>query len=118
MMEMLALLFGLFLLLMIILYRHALQELRALKFSKQSLSTKYGKMTEQFMPFMKDYPYDSQKFRFIGTPIDGIQFEPDKVVFVEFKTGSSNLSAKQKAIKDLVLDKKVEFREVRIDDRL
>lgn len=39
---------------------------------KQSLATKYGKMSEQFMPFMKDYPYDSQNFRFIGTPIDGI----------------------------------------------
>jgi predicted Holliday junction resolvase-like endonuclease len=45
-----------------------------------------------------------------------VQFEPDRIVFVEFKTGSSRLSAKQKDIKDLVLNKKVEFREVRMND--
>jgi predicted Holliday junction resolvase-like endonuclease len=71
-------------------------------------------MTEQFMPFMKDYPYDAQNFRFLGTPIDGVQFNDDGIVFVEFKSGDSRLSAKQKAIKDLVLNKKVEFREVRM----
>jgi predicted Holliday junction resolvase-like endonuclease len=85
-----------------------------LKSSKQSLATKYGRLTEQFMPFMKDYPYDAQQFRFIGTPIDGVQFEPDKIVFVEFKSADGRLSAKQKAIKDLVLNKKVEFKEVRV----
>lgn len=102
------------LVLMIVLYRRAWHELRAIKFSKQSLSTKYGRLTEQFMPFIKDYPYDPQQFRFIGTPIDGVQFEPDKVVFVEFKSGDSRLSARQKVIKDLVLNKKVEFREIRV----
>ena len=96
------------------LYRRAWSELKELKFSKQSLSSKYGKMTEQFMPFIKDYPYDPQNFRFIGTPIDGLQFEPDKIVFVEFKSADGRLSAKQKDIKALVLNKKVEFREVRM----
>ena len=109
-----AVVLGLLLLLMLYMYRRAWHELRSLKSSKQSLSTKYGRLTEQFMPFMKDYPYDSQQFRFIGSPIDGVQFEPDRVVFVEFKSGDSRLSARQKAIKDLVLNKKVEFREVRI----
>ena len=101
---------------LVLLYRRAWHELNALKYSKQSLASKYGKMTEQFMPFIKDYPYDPQSFRFLGNPIDGVQFEPDRVVFVEFKSGDSRLSAKQKAIKDLILDKKVEFREVRIND--
>ena len=103
------------LVLVLLLYRRAWIELRELKFSKHSLSSKYGKMTEQFMPFIKDYPYDPQGFRFIGTPIDGIQFEPDRVVFVEFKSANGRLSVRQKDIKDLVLDKKVEFLEVRID---
>jgi len=109
-----ALLMGMLLALMVYLYRRAWMELRALKSAKQSLSTKYGRLTEQFMPFLKDYPYDSQNFRFIGSPVDGVQFEPDRVVFVEFKTGDSRLSARQKEIRDLVLDKKVEFREVRL----
>lgn len=112
------LLFALALIVLVIfiwLYRRAWLELRGLQFAKQSLSSKYGKMTEQFMPFMKDYPYDSQNFRFIGTPIDGVQFEPDKIVFVEFKSADGKLSARQKEIKDLVDKKNVEFEEVRID---
>ena len=89
--------------------------LARLRFDKQSQSVRYGKMSEQFFPFMKDYPYNAEGFRFLGTPIDGVQFEKDKIVFVEFKSGSSQLSAKQKDIKSLVEKKKVEFKEVRVE---
>ena len=81
---------------------------------KHSLSSKYGRMTEQFMPFLEDYPYDKQNFRFIGSPIDGVQFEPDRVVLVEFKSADSSLSARQKEIKRLVESGKVEFKEFRL----
>ncbi len=81
---------------------------------KQSLSTKYGRMTEQFMPFLDSYPYDKQNFRFIGSPIDGVQFEKDKIVFVEFKAGDHQISLSQKSVKNLVDSGKVEFREFRI----
>lgn len=84
-------------------------------FAKQSLSSKYGKMTEQFMPFLKDYPYDPQNFRFLGTPIDGIQFEDNKIIFIEFKTSSSQLSPRQRQIAELVWNKRVEFEEHRIE---
>jgi len=78
---------------------------------KQSLSTKYGKMTEQFLPFLSQYPYNEQNFRFIGSPIDGVQFENDKIIFVEFKASESKLTAKQKEIKNLVENKQVYFKE-------
>ena len=81
---------------------------------KQSLSTKYGKMTEQFMPFLNVYPYDEHNFRFLGSPVDGVQFNDDGVVFVEFKTADSRLTSEQRRIRDLVNDKKVSFREIRI----
>ena len=71
-------------------------------------------MTEQFLPFLKDYPYNEQNFRFIGSPIDGVQFEDDKIVLVEFKVGGSNLTGKQKRIKELVEKKKVKFEEIRL----
>lgn len=90
------------------------QSNRRLRFEKRSISTKYGKMSEQFMPFLKNYPYDEHNFRFIGTPIDGVQFEDDKIVIVEFKTGKSKLSEKQRKIKELVEKKKVKFEEIRI----
>lgn len=83
-------------------------------FKKQSQSSKYGKMTEQFLPFLEGYPYDPQNFRFIGTPIDGIQFEDDKITFIEFKVADSKLTEKQEKIKDLVQNKKVDFKEYRI----
>lgn len=91
-----------------------IKENRKLRFGKRSLSTKYGRMSEQFFPFMKDYPYDEQNFRFIGSPIDGVQFEDDKIVFVEFKSAGSGMSQKQRRIKELVDKKRVEFEEVRI----
>ncbi len=81
---------------------------------KQSLSTKYGKMTEQFMPLLDAYPYDEQGFRFIGNPIDGVQFNEDGIVFVEFKAADSRLTPQQKRIREMVADKKVSFREIRI----
>ncbi len=82
---------------------------------KQSLSTKYGKMSEQFMPFLDNYPYDSDRFRFLGDPIDGVQFEDDKIVLMEFKTASSRMSRRQEEIQDLVKKGKVEFEEFRLE---
>ena len=89
-------------------------EINAILNRKQSLSVKYGKMTEQFMPFLSLYPYDEQKFRFIGNPIDGVQFEKDKIIFVEFKAADSRLNQNQKRIKNLVNDKQVFFKEFNI----
>ena len=102
------------LVIMIFLYRRAQKELKDLKFSKQSLSSKYGKMTEQFMPLLKDYPYDPQNFRFLGSPVDGVQFSDDEITFVEFKSSNSVLSKKQKAIRELIEKGKVRFKEMRL----
>ncbi len=104
----------LILIIVIIICWKLLEQNRKLRFEKKSLSSKYGKMTEQFLPFLKGYPYDEQNFRFIGSPIDGIQFENDKIVIVEFKVGDSKLTEKQKKVKDLVEKKKVKFEEVRM----
>ncbi len=71
-------------------------------------------MTEQFLPFLADYPYDPQLFRFLGAPIDGIQFTDDKIVFIEFKTASSQLTSQQKRIRDLIERKQVGFKEFHI----
>jgi len=76
----------------------------------QSLSTRYGQISEQFFPFSESYPYNHKNFRFLGSPIDGVQFEEDKVILIEFKTNKSQMSAKQKKIRDLIRDKKIEFK--------
>ena len=97
------------------LYLNLRQKYQALRHSKKSQSSRYGKMTEQFLPFLDDYPYDPQNFRFLGTPIDGVQFEDDKVVLIEFKTAQSQLSSRQKNVRRLVEEGKVEFEEHRIE---
>jgi predicted Holliday junction resolvase-like endonuclease len=103
-----------FVIILFLLWRRARQRLSDVSYAKQSLSAKYGKMTEQFLPFLADYPYDPQNFRFLGTPIDGVQFNDDGIVFVEFKTADSTLNQRQIAIKKLIKDKKVDFAEIRI----
>jgi len=84
---------------------------------KRSQSTLYGKISEQFAPFMDKYPYDFQKFRFIGTPIDGIQFEDDKIVFVEIKSATSDSTQRQRKIRKLVQSGTVEWYEFDIRER-
>ncbi len=91
------------------------QKLAILKSSKTSQSVKYGKTMEQWAPFLEDFPYSYEKFKFIGDPIDGIIFDDNKIIFCEIKSSSSSLSQKQKKIKKLVEDKKIDWLEFRIN---
>jgi predicted Holliday junction resolvase-like endonuclease len=59
------------------------------------------------------YPWDSKQFRFLGSPIDGVQFEEDRIILVEFKSSSSQMSERQRKIKDLVEQGKVQFELIR-----
>ncbi|MCD6512989.1 MAG: endonuclease [Thermoplasmata archaeon] len=85
------------------------KEKKEIEEKKRSLSSLYGKITEQFAPFMERYPYNPKNFRFIGSPIDGIQFEDDKIIFVEFKAAGSKLTQRERKIKELVEKGNVEW---------
>jgi predicted Holliday junction resolvase-like endonuclease len=95
----------------------ALQMLAEERTRQRSLSASYGRITEQWFPLMKAYPYDSANFRFLGTPVDGVQFEDDRIVFVEFKSNRSELSAQQKRLKRLIESGKVTWEEYHFDER-
>tara|TARA_B110000263_G_scaffold163601_1_gene142443 strand:+ start:1465 stop:1845 length:381 start_codon:yes stop_codon:yes gene_type:complete len=84
----------------------------------RSMSTKHGMMAEQFLPYYKDFPGDPQKFKFLGAPVDGILFEEDKIVIIEFKTGKSQLSATQRRIRKLIKEGKVYFKEIRLPEEV
>ena len=86
-------------------------ELEEADFRQRSLSTTYGRISEQWFPLMDRYPYDAQGFRFIGAPIDGIQFEEDRIVFCEFKANRSDLTPEQRHIRQLVQSGKVYWEE-------
>ena len=69
---------------------------------------------KQLEPYMDNYTYDSHNFRFIGDPIDGLQFEDNCILFVKFNPENSELSQKSKKIKKLVDKKRVEWFELRV----
>jgi predicted Holliday junction resolvase-like endonuclease len=76
---------------------------------KKSSEVRTGKIAEQIAPFLADYPRNPRTARFIGDPIDFVHFDEDKVTFVEVKSGKSQLSKKQRGIRDMIKDGKVEF---------
>lgn len=76
---------------------------------KKSSEVRTGKIAEQMAPFLKDYPLDSKTGRFLGDPIDFVHFEEDKVTFVEVKSGKAQLNKKQRQIRDLINEGKVDF---------
>jgi predicted Holliday junction resolvase-like endonuclease len=82
----------------------------------KSVSVHLGKITEHLIPFSKDFKFNPRDARFIGSPIDLIVFdgcadnkEEITIYFLEIKTGTSQLSAIQKKIKDCVLNKRIEW---------
>ncbi len=97
-----------------LLLKNTLERLSRVHFEKRSLSTKYGKLSEQFMPFLEHYPYDPQLFRFLGTPIDGIQFGEEEIVFLEFKAAGGALSPAQRRVRELIEERKVRFETIKI----
>jgi len=81
-----------------------------------------GRLGERFAPLIPMFDYEIADARFIGDPIDFIVFDghsnrdPQKIVFVEVKTGKTkNLTKIERQIRDLIQDKKVEWDLCHID---
>lgn len=102
------------------------------KAQKRSVNTSRavlkGKMAEQFAPFSADFHYLPSDARFIGDPIDyvifsgysefreGILEEEDiEIILIDIKSGQSQLSSGQKAIRNAIRDGRVRFEVVRYD---
>jgi len=87
---------------------------------KQSRSVIEGKVSEQLAPFLPNFVYSPGDARFMGSPVDFIVFDglsagkPREIVFVEVKKGSSALNGREKAVRDLVEERKVRWEVYRI----
>lgn len=89
---------------------------------KKSQAVTIGKVTEHVIPFFSGiFPYNPKEARFIGSPIDlivfdGMETDPDHISihFIEVKTSTSTLTPKQRAIKYAILNKRVEWKELRV----
>lgn len=87
----------------------------------KSQSVRIGKYSEHFAPYLSDFEYDPRDARFIGSPIDFVVFdglsddEEVVVVFIEIKTGNSNLSRRQRKVREAVLNGRVLWKVMKID---
>ena len=89
---------------------------------KKSQAVTIGKVTEHIIPYFSGvFPYNPKEARFIGSPIDlivfdGMETEPENTTihFIEVKTAGSSLTAKQRATKYAILNKRVAWKELRV----
>ena len=85
----------------------------------QSVTT--GKITEQLVPYLPGFRFNPADARFIGSPIDFVIFdglgddEIKRIVFVEIKTGMSNLSTRERSVRNAVQDKNIEWLEIKVN---
>ena len=87
---------------------------------KRSSAVVTGKVTEHLAPYMADFPYDPRDARFLGTPVDLVVFDGmsedalREIVFLEIKSRDGALSARERRIREAVLERRVTWREFRV----
>lgn len=94
--------------------RHEFEKLRH---QKISADVKLGAKAENLIPFLSSFPYADDEIRGLFNPIDLVVFREDEVVFIEVKSGQSQLSEKQKRIKDNIKAGRVRFEVHRMDEK-
>ena len=86
---------------------------------QRSLAVTAGKVYEQLVPYLPDFPFNPKDVRFLGSPVDFVVFDGlsdghlTRIVFVEVKTGDADLSSRERRVRDAVQDARVEFYELR-----
>ncbi len=79
-----------------------------------------GRVTEHLAPYLPTFDLNPRDARFIGSPIDLIVFngltEGDlkNIIFVEIKSGESQVTSRERKIRDIINERLVEWRELRI----
>ncbi len=80
-------------------------------------SVNMGFILERLAPVLEHFPFDKNDCRSLFDPIDYVIFEGlqktgkvQKIFFVDIKSGKAKLKVNQKAIKQMIEQKKVEFK--------
>jgi predicted Holliday junction resolvase-like endonuclease len=79
-----------------------------------------GKVWEQIAPYMPNFNHNPADARFLGSPVDFVVFEGmsekdiKRVIFVEVKSGKSNLSSQEKNLKSAIESKNVSWEELKL----
>jgi predicted Holliday junction resolvase-like endonuclease len=89
-------------------------KLKKLTHQKKSSEVRLGHIAETLAPFLDQFDFEPEQCSFLGQPIDYISFGEDEITFIEVKSGKSQLNSKQRHIRDLVKNKFVSWKEIRI----
>lgn len=83
---------------------------------KKSAEVRMGQISENLAPFLDDFPYDPKACHFLGAPIDYIVFDyvNGRIVFLEVKSGNSNLTSNQRKVRDIIKKGTIEWDVYRI----
>jgi predicted Holliday junction resolvase-like endonuclease len=105
------------------------EEIKKQKGRAASAHTTKGQILEKWCPFLEhpeiDPDWEAKNWSFMGQPIDYIIFDwrndktiniaDGKVVMLDVKSGKSQLTTKQRRIRDLIQAGKVEWRTIRLE---
>jgi predicted Holliday junction resolvase-like endonuclease len=78
-----------------------------------------GKTLEHLIPFFPEFKWNPRDARFLGSPVDLVVFDGlsegklRQIVFVEIKTNTSQLNAREVQIRDVIKNGKVTWEEIR-----
>ena len=122
----LLLLFVIFLLVLLIIFQQIAMSRKLKKVRqdavKRSNAVKGGQIAEQLAPYLPNFPCNPADAHFLGQPIDYIAFPGlcekktvDEILFIEVKTNTSQLSSREKEIREAVKSGRIRYVEYRID---
>ncbi len=87
----------------------------------QSRAVLSGQVSEQWLPFFPDFPFNPSEARFLGAPVDMVVFDgldqtdgPVQLYFLEIKTAKSALTQRQKRIREAIQAGRVHWKEIRL----
>lgn len=86
---------------------------------QRSIAVTAGKVYEQLVPYLPDFPFNPKDVRFLGSPVDFVVFDGlnaghvERIVFVEVKTGDAQLSGRERRVRDAVQEGRIEWHELR-----
>ncbi len=102
-------------------YRKALKKVRQ-DAVKRSNAVKGGQLAEQLAPFLPNFPCNPADAHFLGQPVDYIAFPGlcekntvDEILLIEVKTNTSQLSGREKEIREAVKSGRIRYVEYRIN---
>ena len=81
---------------------------------KKSSEVRLRNIAETLAPFLDQFDFDPENCIFLGRPIDYISFEDEVITLIEVKSGKAQLTTKQRHIRDLIKNKQVAWKEIRI----